>query len=143
MSEDKKETTNEVVLSDEQVAISKAVSAGSIGDLLKKSEKQGFSITSTYLEMESGETQRFAAMQMHEMTVEDKEAGEGITKTVPCLLMIDENNSTISAAQTVLVNSIKPHLPCLVEVTCKGSVDLGKGRSYTDFDVFILKPLTK
>jgi hypothetical protein len=121
----------------EENAITNAVENGNIGEMLKGSSRAGFSLTSEYLSMEAGEKKRFACMQMSTMDVEDKEVEGGI-KTIDVILMIDENGSTISAGQTVLVNSLKNNLPCNVEIVCNGSKDLGKGKSFTSFDVYPL-----
>ena len=136
MSE-KKEATKEVATAEQ--TLNTSIEQGSIGDMLSGARKKGFSLTSDYLSMEDGEARRFAVMSLNKMTVEDKEAGkEGQTKEIEVLLMIDENGSTVSAGQTVLVNSIKNQIPCMVEIVCKGEIKMAGGRKYTAFDVFPL-----
>lgn len=126
----------EVVVGNE---LATAVATGNIGAMLESGKKKGFSLTSEYLSMEDGEVARFAVMEVSTMTVEDKEGEAGATKEIEILLMIDENNSTVSAAQTVLVNSIKSQVPCMVEIRCKGDIKLAGGKKYTGFDVFPLE----
>lgn len=135
MSKDK-EATNEVATVEQELNL--AIENESIGSMLNSARKKGFSLTSDYLSMEEGEARRFAVMSTNMMTVEDKESGEGKTKEIEVLIMIDENGSTVSAGQTVLVNSIKSQIPCLVEIVCKGDIKLAGGRKYTGFDVFPL-----
>jgi len=132
---------NEVSVSGEELknVVATAVSNGNIGDILNSAKKSSYSLTSEYLSMEVGEVGRFVAMEKSTMQVEDKESKEkGSTKSIPCILLVDENGNTVSAGQTVLVNVLEAKVPCLVEITYVENVDMGGGKSYDKFSVFEL-----
>jgi len=132
---------NEVSVSGEELknVVATAVSNGNIGDILNSAKKASYSLTSDYLSMEVGEVGRFVAMEKSTMQVEDKESKEkGATKSIPCILLVDENGNTVSAGQTVLVNVLEAKVPCLVEITYVENVDMGGGKSYDKFSVFEL-----
>lgn len=123
-----------------KIAVATAVSEGKIGDILNGAKKSSYSLTSDYLNMEIGEVGRFVAMEKSTMQVEDKESDvKGATKSIPCILLVDEGGNTVSAGQTVLVNVLEPKLPCLVEITYLEKVDMGGGKSYDKFSVFELE----
>ena len=130
------ETTDKAV----NTELAEKVAKGNVSDLLKKTERQGFSLTSSYLDMEEGETRKFVAMSLSTMTVQDQESEDKeATKDIPVVVMIDENDSTVSAGQTVIYNTLKnPVLPCPVEIVCKGEKKLQGGHKYIDYDVFPL-----
>lgn len=134
VAEEKQATNELVVLNSETVG--KIIESGNLAEVLKSKKRVGFSLTSEYLSMEKNEIRRFVVVQKTTLTVDIEGSDE--KKDIEAILMIDENGETISAAQTVLVNSIKGSLPCLVEIVCKGDVALKGGRKYTDFDVFLL-----
>lgn len=131
-------TKNEMVLSSEN--ITGLVQNGILGDALKSLKPVGFSLTAQYLEMSAGETRRFVVVQHQTMTVEsDNGEKNGEKREVPSVIMIDEDNNTVKAAQTVLVGALKGcPVPYPIEVTCIGDVKMQGGRKYTKFEVLPL-----
>jgi len=125
---------NAVVLTNDSV--SGLVQAGSLGDALKSLKPVGYSLTAEYLEMSAGETRRFVVVQHQTMTVE---GDNGEKREVPSVIMIDEDNNTVKAAQTVLVGALKGcPTPYPIEVTCIGDVKMQGGRKYTKFEILPL-----
>jgi hypothetical protein len=131
------ETVNEVKdLALTSEGVNELIKSGNIGDALKSLKPVGFSLTAEYLEMEEGEVARFVVVQHATMTVEDDDHNK---KEVPCVLMINEDNKTVKAAQTVLVGSLRGcTVPYPIQVTCLGSQKMAGGRKYTGFEILPL-----
>ncbi len=128
------QTENALVLTEDSAR--DLVKNGGVGAALGAMTPQGFSLTAEYLEMEEGEVAKFLVVQRQMMKVAD-DAGE--EKEVEAILMINEEDKTVKAAQTVLVGSMRGvALPAAIQVTCNGNVKLTGGRSYTSFDVLPL-----
>jgi len=142
MSKKNEELENDTaVLENQSNQVELATENGTMSELLNSKKRAGYSLSSEYLKMEKDESMRFAVVSKSTMEVPDEEGEgkeKGNTRLIPTLIMVDENGSTKTAGQTVLVNSISGSVPCYVEIVCRGSVKLTGGRTYTDFDVFPL-----
>lgn len=145
MSKEKQEeTTNEVVVLENNNQVGELLQSGKLGDTLKGMSRVGFSLTSEYLDMEAGQTMRGIAVGLSSMQTERDVNGTKEMVDVECILIVGEDEKTYKAAQTVLVSELKKsNFPLPIEIICKGKVEMKGGKSYTDFDVFPLKLATK
>jgi len=139
------EETNEVqtvkneVLTTGGNSILEALKGGNLSDILFSREKRSYTATSKYLKMEDGEVSRFVALEVKTMFVDDDESNDkDAKKEIPCLVMVNEDSETVTAAQMKLVNALVGKTPCFVEVESLGKVSLGKGKAYNDYIVTIL-----
>lgn len=129
--------TVETVVSNNNVA--EALQGDSLAEVLAAKTKRSYTNTSKYLKMEDGEIGRFAAVEVKTMFVDDNDSDiKDAKKEIPCVVLVNEKNETVTAAQMKLVNALTGSVPCFVEVESLGKKDLGKGRSYSDYVVTIL-----
>ena len=110
--------------------ISEAIQSGNIGEMLANAGKAGFSLTSSFLDMEVGEVDRFVVVQKSTAMVEDNNTKE--QKEIPTVLLINSNGETKQAAHTVLVNAAGNAVGKMIEVECLGKP---KGKNYFDYVV--------
>jgi len=128
-----------VVNNGNSAEISNALASGNLADVLAAKTKRSYTATAEYLKMEEGEVSRFAVMEVKTMLVDDENSTEkDAKKSVPCVLMVNEENKTVIAAQMKLVNALNSSAPCFAEVEYLGKVKLGQGRAYADYVVTIL-----
>ena len=121
------------------IAVNNAVASGNIGNILKNATPKGFSMTSDFLKMEDGETMRFAVMEFGTVTVKDEDSDvKDAKKDIDCIYMVNEHGTTVIAPQTIIVNTLKSQVPCLVQITSTGKGGNGN-RKYDNFDILPLE----
>ena len=80
--------------------------------------------------MEEGEISRFFAAKVTSLKTKDD---NDVERTVEAILLVNDEGKSVTAAQTIIVQSLRDCVPCAVELQFNGLVKMAGGHKYADF----------